>query len=402
MRKIKHIANTTVTQVSVNPRGAKCCQYTYLVQIIDMENIIQAKKLINDSKNVSVFVPNNSELDALSSAFSLCYALNNQGKNVVCLPQIRNLPEKYFSFFPGELIPKDFVISIKGKEVSELYYEKQNEALKIYLTLKDGKIEKEDIHFNSLRRTNEQDSDLFITIGIEQLERIGSFYEKNFKAFWQTPIINIDNHISNNKFGNVNLVEPNVPLCVILKKFFCAGGGNISDARIRTWLLAGIIEYSRKNNATEAFLENIFELILSSVEYKKIINFFSPEQKSINNDLFCEIFKRLRLLENKKISYAFLSREVFLQTQSTPRDLGNVLKHLIENLLPLPAFVLFWESSALCGTKGLFYSEKEDLTHGFYNRFGGEKKEKTIIFSVPENRLELAGKEVLNKMGAVS
>jgi nanoRNase/pAp phosphatase (c-di-AMP/oligoRNAs hydrolase) len=367
-----------------------------------MNNGFQAKKLMDSSQNISVFTPASPGVDVLSSAFSLCYALGKKEKNVACLPQIRNLPEKYYNFFPQELIPKDFVISIQGKEISELYYERKNHALKIYLTLKDGKIEKEDIHFNSLHKPAEENPDLLVTIGMERLERLGNYYEKNFKLFWQTPIINIDNQSSNNQFGNINLINQKIPLSAILKSLLVDLDKQTIDHNIRTWLLAGIIEYSKDLHADSSVLKNIFELISSSIDYKKIIGLFYYNQKIAYEDLLCATLSRLRFEKQKHVPYAFLTKDVFSQTRTAPKNLVFVLKYLTGQLFPFNSLLLLWESNAsFAYARGIFYSKDNSSTKSFLRIFGGEKRGEAIVFSAQGNNIESIGEKILNKIHTI-
>lgn len=355
-----------------------------------MNSIFQAKKLINESRNISVFVPKKPTLDALSSAFSLCHIFNKKEKAVSCLPQTRDLPEAYYSFFPQELIPKDFVISIQGKEISELYYEKKNEALKIYLTLKDGKIEKEDIHFSSLRQLSQENFDLLITIGISQLEDLGSFYEKNFKMFWQTPIINIDNHPSNNSFGNINILKQNLPLSVITKNILSIDEDKrFLDKSTRTWLLAGIIEGIQKQTAEAGALIDMLELTSHSIDYQKLITLFFKEKSILNKELLVSVLARLQLEKNNLIAYAFLTQKVFLETKTTPKNLGWVIKYLIKDFIPLPSLLLLWESNApFSCVRGVFYSKENHLLENFLKNFKGQKSGNAVVFSIKNNSPE--------------
>ena len=61
--------------------------------------------------------------------------------------------------------PKNFVISIPNKvaNISQIFYEKNDEALKIHLTLENGNIKKDNIAFYF----SETKPDLIITLGIK-------------------------------------------------------------------------------------------------------------------------------------------------------------------------------------------------------------------------------------------
>jgi len=177
-----------------------------------MENLQESKNLIADSKNIYLVPDENPE--AITSALSLFYSLNDLDKKVNLI--IENIPENLKFLTPSlDFIsyPKNFIISIPSKtaDISQISYEKNEEAVKIFLTLEKGKINKDDISLY----LSESKPDLVITLGIkdysEQLK--GRLNDSGFLL--DAPVLNIDSLISseqnnmqkNKKFGKINIVE---------------------------------------------------------------------------------------------------------------------------------------------------------------------------------------------------
>ena len=113
----------------------------------------EVKNLISQAKNIYVIPAENSE-EAVPCALALFYTLKHLNKNVNIV--IDNFPEKLNFLVPSlDFIsyPRNFVISIPASvaEVSQVYYEKSEENLKIHLTLDKGTIKKDNISFSCFR-----------------------------------------------------------------------------------------------------------------------------------------------------------------------------------------------------------------------------------------------------------
>lgn len=343
------------------------------------DGLYQAKKLLEDSKNILVLTSQNPSIDSFASAISLSYTLNNKGKIVNLRP--RQIPQNYSSLFPQAINPNRFVISIKSKEISELYYEKENQVLKIFLSPRGNKINKDDIIFDDFQEMPETESDLLVTIGIENLEELGDFYEKNFKLFYQTPILNIDNQKSNNRFGNVNLVSEELPITLIFNQIIELLKIP-ADQNIRTWILAGIIASSKDKENNQEITSSIFDLITSDVRFKELLSFFIKNEKLNQVKLLETALEKIELHEKKRLPIICLVKKDFENSNTNPKDLNFVLKELTNNVLRLPSLLLLWESQDKENLiKGVFYSSKPYSSNKILEIFGGKTKGKGIIFS---------------------
>src|SRR3989338_6716878 len=154
-----------------------------------------AKQLISDAKNICI-IPSEYEPESLSVALALFYTLKELHKNVNLI--IEDFPEKLNFLVPSlDFItsPKNFVISIPKSvaEVSQIYYEKNEENLKIHLTVDKGRVRKEDVlfYFSSAK------PDLVITLGIKDLESQLKDQLDSFGFILDTPILNIDTKTEN-------------------------------------------------------------------------------------------------------------------------------------------------------------------------------------------------------------
>lgn len=171
-----------------------------------MTDTEQAEQLIKEAKNICIIPSQVNEPESIAGALALFYTLKELNKNVNLI--IEELPEKLKFLIPSLNFisyPKNFVISIprKSTDVSQVYYEKNDEALKIHLTLDSGSIKKENISFYF----SEPKPDLSIVLGIQDfkvqlLEKLDSF-----GFLMDSPILNIDNNQENKNFGKINLIK---------------------------------------------------------------------------------------------------------------------------------------------------------------------------------------------------
>jgi len=168
-----------------------------------MENISETKQIIADSKNI--YLVTSQEQEAITSTLALFYTLKDLGKNVNLV--IDALPENLKFLAPSlDFIsyPKNFVVSIPNNiaQISQIYYEKNSDALKIHLTLEGGSIKKDNISFYF----SEAKPDLIITIGIKDYQKELAGRLNSFGFLLDSPILNIDNGQDNQKFGKINLL----------------------------------------------------------------------------------------------------------------------------------------------------------------------------------------------------
>ncbi|MCX6722451.1 MAG: hypothetical protein NT094_00075, partial [Candidatus Staskawiczbacteria bacterium] len=211
---------------------------------------LEAGQLISDSKNIYLIA--SEEPEAITATLALFYTLKDLGKNVNLL--IDTLPENLKFLTPSlDFIsyPKNFVISIPSNvaKISQIYYEKNNDALKVHLTLENGNIKKDNIAFYFA----ETKPDLIITIGIKDYAKELSEKLDSFGFLLDSPVLNIDNGQNNKNFGKINLVENKALSEIIL---------NLTDSVSKesaNCFLTGLIVYT--NNLKDNLTANIFQTV---------------------------------------------------------------------------------------------------------------------------------------------
>ena len=319
-----------------------------------MENYSRAKKLIEESQNIYVFPSQDFRADSFPASVALFYALKKLNKKVNLV--LNKTPEE-FHFLAENIqinpLPKDFVISIKEKEIkiSQVFYEKTENELKIYLRTKKGILNKENVYLKN-QNLNQNGlfprPDLLITLGIGNLQKLGSNFQENPPL-----ILNIDNQIENENFGKINLREdPSMSLSDIILKLLRTMGKEVPEE--------------------DKYLS-------------------SPESL-----LFERILKKIKFKGERNVACALLGKEDFKETDSGPSNLSFSLERMKSEFSPLRDFLLLWQNyNSPLVVRGVFYSPDKDLSQKILEHFDGNQKGKGILFSLSEEDLVIARDKIL-------
>lgn len=242
----------------------------------EMQDIVQ---LIGDAKNICI-IPQQSTGESVPNALAFFYTLKELGKNVNLI--IENVPDAFNFLIPSlDFIstPKNFVISVPRSvaEVSQVYYEKNEENLKIHLTVDKGNLKKDHIAFYF----QEAKPDLIITLGIQDFQKELQGQLDSFGFLLDTPILNIDNSPKNSEFGKINIVKQ-TSLSQITLDIITALDENLIKKQAANCLLTGLIlhydNFAHLNTGPEIF-EITADLMKKGAERHKIVEHLYKKSK---------------------------------------------------------------------------------------------------------------------------
>lgn len=357
------------------------------------EDLSKAKQVICDAKNICI-VADENEKTAVSSALALFYTLKELNKNVNLI--IQDFPKELEFLIPSmDFIsyPKNFVISIPRDiaDISRIYYEKNDDNLKIHLTMDKGKIKKENISFYF----SEAIPDIVIAVGIKNFRDYLSSKLDSYGFLIDSPVINIDSQNNENlKFGSINLLEHNsLPENALAVINFL--DPNLPDKNSANCLLAGIIchynNFKSKDTSPEAF-ELAASLIKKGASRQNIIENIYKSQE-YESDFLGQIFQKINSGQNNKSFYSLLNSPDFQKFGETQAESAvEKIKTLgIQNNL-----LVLWESHASDPlTKGFFYSKNPDLLNLASKNFESKIKDGWIYLSAKETDLNLVKEKIL-------
>jgi len=228
----------------------------------------EAKNLISQAKNIYLIPVESSNPEAITSALSLFYTLSEAGKNVNIITE--NFPE-YLEFLTPSVdfisYPKNFIISIPSSlaNISQIYYEKNDDSLKIHLTVDKGIVKKDDVSFYFA----ESNPDLVITFGIKDYQKALEDKLNSFGFLLGADILNIDSGTENKNFGKINLVTDKLTISEVV-----LGLSDQVSQKAADCLMAGLIVRTDnfKNSVTPEIFETAAALLKSGANIGEVSN----------------------------------------------------------------------------------------------------------------------------------
>lgn len=219
------------------------------------EEILKAKQLISEAKNVYIILNDLNEPEDAASALALFFSLKKIDKNVNLIAE--DIPEKIKFLLPSAdfvSLPKNFVLSIpkSAANISQVYYENNGDNLKIHLSLEKGTLKKDDISFYY----SEAKPDLIITLNINDFKEHMLKRLNPYGFLLGSPVLN---------FGN------SLTIASLLKSI----DENMISKETANCLLAGLIIHTdnfKNDNITADVFELAGLLMKKGADLKNIIN----------------------------------------------------------------------------------------------------------------------------------
>ena len=173
--------------------------------------IQQLNSFLAPIREVLVVIRSNPSLDSLVAGVALSEALKKIGRhsNIVCPTKITgelgklSLSESVLDFIPQKQL--EVTVSYKTGSLSEIGFQKEVKSLRLNLKPEPGQeiIDPSNIGY----KEHQIKPEVVFFIEVENLAHLQDFYQKNETLFKQTPIINIDYHPTNTKYGKINLID---------------------------------------------------------------------------------------------------------------------------------------------------------------------------------------------------
>lgn len=315
---------------------------------------IQAAKRAIESHERLLIIPHaNVDPDGLSSALA-CYSLfKSLGKDctVIC-PD--TLPES-LQFLPGfSSLEQDideaqnFVITLdttSGVEVDKLRYTVEDHKVNIIVVPKKGRFKKADVAILDGGTTY----DLIVVVDSADLSLLGSVYQEHIDLFSDVPILNIDHHISNTKFGQLQLIDPTAASATeVLYNWFTSDPQwkTFLTPDMATLLLTGLITDTRSfqnPNTTPKSLEVAAELLDMGARQQEIIKHVYKTKPLSTLKIWGRALNHIQIDPQAGIVWSAISREDLDEMGATSKETGGILDELISTIPDADVHVLFTE-----------------------------------------------------------
>lgn len=302
--------------------------------------------------------------------------------------------------------PRKFIISLDTSKakVSQVRYTQEENKLNFIISPKDGFFATTDV---SAVVSNFK-YDLIIVVGTPDLESLGRIYDDDTEFFYQTPIINIDHNSNNESFGQINFIELTaVSTSELIFSLFESFGRDLVDEDIATCLLTGMIAETKSfktNNITPQALLTASQLMSMGARREQIVNQLYRSKGLNVLKLWGRALARLSGSLDNKLVWSTLSAADFLKTNSTEKDLADVVDELIVNIPQAKVIAIIYENEPTKQTNLLLYAIKNIDALGLIKEFNptGTKNLARAVINLPvteaEKTVVSAVQDKLNKL----
>lgn len=340
--------------------------------------------------------------DSVASSLALFLLLKKLKKEVeiIALPSIKN---KVWSFLPAHLEIKNsldnlrkFIISldISQTKSNQIKYVVEDKKINFIISPTSGCFKPEDVSTS----VSSFKYDLIIVVGTTDLESLGSLYSDNVEFFYKTTIVNIDNHASNEEFGQINLIDINaISIAEILFNLLQNEQADLLDEDISTCLLTGII-VSTKNfrtpNLTPRTLLSTSKLISLGARREEIIEKLYRSRDFATLKLWGKVLSNLNSSLSGKLIWSTIKREDFQSAVAKEDSLLDIIDELIINIPEAYAITIIYENPNSQDNKILLYSIKNINALEILKEYKPEGNSKTAEAELP-GKLEEESKKYL-------
>lgn len=374
-----------------------------LSTIMGTEPVQQLEEILKKSKDVLILIPQNPNGDSIGAAWAFYFFLTKQNLNptIAVSDPFENISRFDFLPRPKNLADnlsgaRDFILSFNTKhnEITDVRTERNENELRIYITPRQGSIDPRDFSFIPAKFKY----DLVIALNSSDKETLGKIYEENPDIFYEVPIVNIDHHINNDKFGQINIIDITASsTCEILS-------GLISseiDENISNCLLSGIIsatESFQNKHTTPKALQISANLMDKGANQQNIIRHLYKTQPFNLLKLWGRIMAQLKWNEELKLAWSSVSIEDFVQSRSKPGDIPFIIKKIQENYSSGKIFLVLYNESE-GKIKGLIkFSETEKIKNAALIFPGGEIRGDIYEFVSENKNIEDIEKEIISNL----
>lgn len=298
----------------------------------------KARELLQQSQRILLVGHVRPDGDTLGSSLALASAMEQWGKEVTCI--CYDEPAEVYDFLPGI---KRFELRIPPKQF-----------------------------------------DLVVTVDCGDLERMTGFYQDRPDFFEKTPLLNIDHHASNSRFGTHAVVVPQMASVGQIMYYFLQYLRVELTTDMATQLLTALhfdTGSFQHSNTTPEVMRIASNLMHARADNKSITKAFYQHRKISMLRLWGRALNNLQLDEQRNMVSLFISQQDLNDTKTTADD-AEGLANLIQGIPEANMAVVMMERENGEVKTSIRTSDEQDAAY-YASQFGGGGHHKAAGFSVP-------------------
>lgn len=368
-----------------------------------------ATRVIEEHQRILIVPHANVDPDALSGALACYQLLRSLGKDVtVVCPET---PPESLRFLPGFdrvegalLESQNFIITVnldQGVEVDKLRYTVEDHKVNIIVVPKRGRIRPQQISLGE----GEQRYDLIVIVDTADLALLGSLYTDHVDLFSSVPVLNIDHHVSNTRFGQLQLLDTTAASVteVIYHWFMHVPSFREKvTADLATLLLTGLITDTRSfqnPNTTPRSLEVAAELLDLGARQQEIVQNIYKTKPLTTLKIWGRALNRIQVDDQAKIVWSAVSREDLTEMGAQSKEVSGILDELISTIPDADIHAIFVETEEGEVKASVRSSPAIDANRLAGQLFGGGGHPRAAGFKLPKSgNFQLAVLEAVQKL----
>ena len=175
-----------------------------------------------------------------------------------------------------------------------------------------------------IKETSKEKYDLGLVLDCTKKDRLGNNEELLTNC---NTIINIDHHSTNNNFGVINHVKPELSSCAEVL-YYLFDKDFMLDKTIGECLLTGVLTDTggfSNDNVLSSTIEMVKELINIGVDFHKVYFNAVSKQTKKQYELANIARERLVFYDNGKIAYTYINKEDLDRIEALPGDYEGIV-----------------------------------------------------------------------------
>jgi len=376
---------------------------------IPQEELSAATRAISEHQRILVVPHANIDPDGLSSALACYEVFKELGKDVTVV--CPDSPPDSLKFLPGyEKLCEDiedtqqFVVTVnleEGVEVDKLRYTVEDRKVNIIVVPKGGRISPRQISLGE----GDQLYDMILVVDTADLALLGPVYTDHIDLFSQVPVLNVDHHVSNTRFGQLTLIDPTAASATeVLYQWFMRvpEWKEKVTADVATLLLTGLITDTRSfqnPNTTPRSLEVAAELLEMGARQQEIIKNVYKTKPLSTLRIWGRALNHIQVDEQAGIVWSSISCEDLSEMEAKSKETSGILDELISTVPDADLYVLFTELEEGGLKASVRSSNVIDVSSLVAQAFGGGGHSRAAGFRVPQcDNFQLQVLECIQKL----
>ena len=320
---------------------------------LSKEEFSAASHALRQHRRILILPHANVDPDGLGAALACYHLFSALGKDVTVV--CPDTPPESLAFLPGfdhmseDLAAQEqYVLTINlddGVEVDKLRYSVEDRKVNIIVVPKGGTIRKEQVVFSD----GEYPYDMIVVVDTADLPLLGSLHTQHPRLFSAMPVLNVDHHVSNTRYGTLQLVDPSAASATAVLYEWCQNDPDLAQhltPDVATLLLTGLITDTRSfqnPNTTPRSLEVAAELLEKGARQQEIIRHIYKTKPLSTLRVWGRALNRMQVDAGAGIVWSSVSREDLAEMGAESKETHGLLDELISTIPDAHLYVLFTE-----------------------------------------------------------